>query len=355
MDIKKVDKNFVNESVESDGMRYYDASLAPFELYGIDYDDVSKQYVRMPTEIAENVSDGVAILNTFTAGGRVKFSTNSKKLNLKVEMYFIGIMANMPLSGSSGFCLCEEKDDGAIEFVSILIPESTDKNGYERSAILDNSRVHNYILYFPLYNGVKSLHIGLDCKAKLSGGKKYSKTLPILYYGSSITQGGCASRPDNSYQALISKWKNIDFINLGFSGCAKAEVEIVDYLATIKASIFVCDYDHNADNAKFLSETHYNLYARYRSKNKFTPIIFVTKPDFYRDLEGAERVAIIKATYEKAKASNDDNVYFIHGKDLFGDEDRDSCAVDGCHPNDLGFYRMAKVIGKQIDEILAKS
>ena len=162
----------------------------------------------------------------------------------------------MPLTGSSGFSLFEEIDEGE-RFIKNLAPTSSDVHGFTVEASLNGDKIRNYILYFPLYNDVKALSISLDKTACVMSGKKYRDELPILYYGSSITQGGCASRPDQAYQALISKWNNIDFINLGFSGNAKGEACMVDYLASIDCSLFVCDYDHNAPDAEYLKNTHY--------------------------------------------------------------------------------------------------
>ena len=163
----------------------------------------------------------------------------------------------------------------------------------------------------------------------------------------------------------------MDFINLGFSGSAKAEDAMVDYLASVECSLFVCDYDHNAPNAEFLRQTHERLYNRYRAVKKDTPILFLSKGDLFQagrgklstagkafqieeeeDMKNSiDRRRVIIETYEKAKAAGDNNVYFLDGELLFGKEDWDNCTVDGCHPNDLGFYRMAKVIYEKMKEI----
>ena len=205
-------------------------------------------------------------------------------------------------------------------------------------------------MYFPLYNAVNSLEIGLDEQASVCEGKRYREIKPIVYYGSSITQGGCASRPDNCYQALISKWNNIDYINLGFSGCARGEEAIADYLPTIESSLFVCDYDYNANTPEDLEKTHYRLYERYRAVRPDTPILFISRPNFKGTEEDKLREGVVCGTYERAKAQGDNNVYFLAGKTLFG-PDRENCTVDGCHPNDLGFYRMAKKIYAKMKDI----
>lgn len=132
--------------------------------------------------------------------------------------------------------------------------ENKTENGYSVTKTVNDGKLRNYILYFPNYNDVKELKIGVDDGARVGHGKKYKDLLPILYYGSSITQGGCASRADNSYQALISKWTNIDFLNFGFSGSALGEETMAEYISALNCSVFVMDYDFNAPNPDFLKK-----------------------------------------------------------------------------------------------------
>ncbi|MBQ8296062.1 MAG: hypothetical protein IJX87_06495 [Clostridia bacterium] len=352
MEIEKIDANFaVKREIEGeDGLCYYEIPHPAFDLYGVFYEESTKGFCRFPSAVSEKVSEGVHWLNGHTAGGRLRFSTDSSVLKLKVEYCALGIMSHMTLLGQGGFVLLEETEYGR-KLVTIFPPAAVSEKGFEGTVQLLGGKMREYILYFPLYNPVGRLQIGLDKSAKVEGGKHYKRVAPILYYGSSITQGGCASRPDNCYQAFIEKWNNVDFINLGFSGSAKGEDVMVDYLASIDCSLFVCDYDHNAPSVEHLKNTHYRLYERYRNVRKDTPILFITKPDFHRDPNGKLREDVIRSTYQKAKKQGDNNVYFIAGKTFFDKALRDNCTVDGCHPNDLGFYKMAKKIYEKMQEI----
>lgn len=352
MGIKDLDRNFEFENVdEASDLVFYRPTEPPFGLYGVFYDEKAQCFLRMPQAVAERVSAGVNTLNRCTAGGRLRFSTDSAKFTIRVQWSCFGRLPHMPLSGSSGFTLAEETADG-VKFIAECMPDWCDENGFERSVALPGNEMRNYILYFPLYNEVTDLKLGLMRNARVGEGKKYKQVAPILYYGSSITQGGCASRPDNSYQALISKWNGIDFINLGFSGNARAETPMVDYLSSVESSLIVVDYDHNAYSAEYLRQTHYRMYEQLRKACPVKPILFISKPDFERDAEAEERLHIICETYRRAKTAGDDKVYMIDGRQLFGKEDRENCTVDGTHPNDLGFYRMAQAIGGEIGEIL---
>ena len=359
MDIKKIDKNFEIKQDISDGMKYYRIPSEPFDLYGVFYETKTDCFVRMPSDIANSVSKNVGLLNAETAGGRIRFSTNSTTVSLNVKYSYLNYAPHLSVLGSSGFILLEERDDKTV-FVYSFMPdhysndsEKKTENGYSVTKRVNDGKLKNYILYFPNYNDITELTIGLDETAFVGHGKRYKDIAPVLYYGSSITQGGCASRADNAYPALISKWSNTDFINLGFSGSALGEIGIADHLAGIDCSVFVMDYDFNAPTPEFLKKTHYDFYRAYRAKKHDTPIVFISNPDTDENfMQADKRLKVVKETYEKALAEGDKNVYFIDGRQLFGKVDRENCTVDGTHPNDLGFYKMAKRIYRTIRPLL---
>ena len=298
MDISKIDKNFsMNTTTVEDGVRYYAIPHKDFDLYGVYYDEKKGEFTRMERDFANSVNAGVEALYNFTAGGRLRFATDSKSFSIRVTYPFLRLMSHMTMAGQGGFSLLEETDAG-VKILKILPPLAHNDTGYEISCELPGG-MRNYILHFPLYNAVTSLKIGLDEGATVKAGKKYRPVKPILYYGSSITQGGCCSRPDNAYQGLIAKWNNIDFWNYGFSGSALGELNMADFLAGFDCSLFVCDYDHNAPSVAHLKDTHYAFYKRYREQRPETPILFLTKPDFNGSADHIAREKIIRATYRK--------------------------------------------------------
>ena len=353
VDITKIDKNFaVGADFSEEGMRFYRIPSPAFDLYGVRYEEESGRFVRMPSDVAREISEGVAYLNTHTAGGRLRFSTDSEYLELMVE-YNLEKMRHMPMSGAAGFSLIRE-EDGKTSYAAGFFPFPDSEKGFRSKMRIGNGKkMQHFTLYFPLYNNLLSLSVGVDEGATVEKGLPYKEGAPILYYGSSITQGGCACRPDNAYQAYISKWTNTDFINLGFSGNAKAEDRMAEYFENIKCSIFVYDYDHNAPNVEHLEKTHERFFLHFRKHHPNVPVVMVSKPDFdlYPDAS-AQRRAVVKRTYRNAKKNGDENVYFVDGQKLFGREDRENCFVDGCHPNDLGFYRMAKEIYKTVKKLV---
>ena len=134
-------------------------------------------------------------------------------------------------------------------------------------------------------------------------------------------------------------------VNLGFSGNAKGEAEMANLIATLQMSAFVMDYDHNAPDVEHLEKTHETFFNIIRKAQPELPVIFLSKPDFDKNPDiNALRREVIYNTYISALNNNDKHVYFVDGQTLFGEKDRDACTVDGCHPNDLGFMRMAEKI-----------
>ena len=165
-----------------------------------------------------------------------------------------------------------------------------------------------------------------------------------MFYGSSITAGGATSRVSNNYISLLSRWLDADYINYGFAGAALGEIEMSEFLSKIKMSAFVMDYDHNAPDAEYLKMTHEPFFRKFRSVQKKTPVLIMSRPNYSNFDDSYERREIIKQTYENARQNGDNNVYFIDGETLFGKEERHACTIDLCHPNDFGFMQMAKTI-----------
>ena len=179
----------------------------------------------------------------------------------------------------------------------------------------------------------------------------YAIETPVVFYGSSITQGGCASRPGTSYDAIACRRLNVNYHNLGFSGNARGEDAMANYIKGLSMSAFVYDYDHNAPTVEHLRATHERMFRTVREANPTLPILILQRPVFCQSAEEAERLAILTATYEHARAEGDENVYLITGRELMAQAENDG-TVDGCHPNDLGFASMARAVGDRLAKIL---
>ena len=139
-------------------------------------------------------------------------------------------------------------------------------------------------------------------------------------------------------------------INLGFSGSGRGEEAVAEAIASIPLSAFVMDYDHNAPSCEHLEATHEKFFRIIREKQPDLPIIIMSMCNIYPEFDNAayaenlKRMEIIRKTCKNAVKAGDKHVYFIDGRTLFGKTDRTACTVDGCHPNDLGFYRMYETV-----------
>ncbi len=347
MDISKVDRNFaVKTNIEKDDIVFYDAEQAPFKIYGIKRE--GELFRRLPESIAKATNEGVHHLHANTAGGRVRFVTDSPYIAIVSEYgSYVGKMPHFPFTGSIGYDLYTGK-----QYLKTFVPHIDTKERLESVIDIYEPALREYTINFPLYSEVKKLYIGLKEGCVLEPVADYVEPLPIVYYGSSITQGGCASRPGNAYQSIIGRELDMDHINLGFSGSAKAEDVIADYVAGLEMCVFVYDYDHNAPNTAHLAATHEKMFKKVRAAHPDLPILMLTRPKYYLTAEEEERQAIVRKTYENALAAGDKNVYFIPGTELLVDLVRECALVDNCHPNDAGFASMAYVIGNKLKEIL---
>ncbi len=336
--ISDIDTNFkVGNDVNRSDLTFYDCQETPFKIYGLFYED--GKFRRMPEAVAKSVSNGVHFLHANTAGGRVRFKTDSKTIAISALMGELGKMSHFPYTGSIGFDMYA---DGI--YVKTFTPPHNITDSYESVFDFETKALRSITINFPLYSEVKNLYIGLENNCTCVSPEPYVNDKPIVYYGSSITQGGCASRPGSSYQSIIERRFNCDYINLGFSGSARAEDTMIDYIKNLDMSVFVYDYDHNALTAELLDATHEKMFKEVRATHPDIPIIIMSRPKHYlTDIEEKRR-QIIENTYKNAVSAGDSNVYFIDGKmltELCGNEG----TVDGCHPTDFGFASMAKAVG----------
>ena len=342
--ISEIDSNFkVGTQINRDDITFYNCRNEKFDVYGIFHE--GECFHRLPEAVAESVSDKVQILGKNTAGGRVRFKTDSKCIAISAIYYEVYKMPHFAFTGSVGFDMYADN----FYVKTFIPPANVDLDGYESSFDFDDKKMRDITINFPLYSSVKEVYIGLDSDAVIEKSPSYVNEKPVVFYGSSITQGGCASRPGTCYEAVLSRRFNCDYVNLGFSGNAKAEVEIAQYIANLDMSLFVFDYDHNAPTVEHLLNTHERMFGIIREKQPDLPVIMMSRPKFaLTDIETKCR-NIIETTFKNAVANGDKNVYFIDGAKLTevcGNEG----TVDGTHPTDFGFVSMAKAVGDVIEK-----
>ena len=353
--ITDVDKNLkVETKITKDDIVFYNVLEEPFKIYGIYHED--GRFRRMPENVAKATSEGVFALHANTAGGRVRFKTDSPYVAINAVMDNPCMFPHCAITGTSGFDLYYKLNDGEDEYSGTFRPPVEEaiadiKDGFESVLDFTDGTMREITIHFPTYSDVKMLYIGLADGSKIEPPTPYKYEKPIVYYGSSITQGGCSSRPGITYQSTITRRFSYDHINLGFSGSAKAEPTMYNYIKDLDMSIFVYDYDHNSPTVEYLRNTHEVMFKAIRKEQPELPIIMMSRPAWVLEESEKERLEIIKTTYHNAIAQGDKNVYLITGQELM-QYVKNEGTVDGCHPNDAGFWSMARVLGDFIEKLL---
>lgn len=357
MDITEIDKNFENR-YSFEGLKTYDIEQTPFRLFGLCRDRGEQDYKRLPHGLVKELENpGVQSLYTNTSGIRLRFKTDSKQIVLSCELPRITKHLNMAMTGASCFDLyadghyCNVFRPG-VDINGDYAAAPDYSHGYTSGYTFEDRKERDILIHFPLYNDVTKVYLSLEEGASLLPCGDYKIQKPVVYYGSSITQGGCASHPGNCYCAMLSRWLDADYVNLGFSGSCKAEPELAEYIGSLDMHAFVYDYDHNAPTAEFLQKTHEPFFQLFRKYQPKVPVIMVSGADLsHGQAEHQKRKQIIQQTYLNARSAGDDKVYFIDGDDIYRDAGLDYCTVDDTHPNDLGFWYMAKTIGKVLQNL----
>ncbi len=356
--IGKIDKNLAfSEALQKrfPDIALYDARECEADISGLYHKGEDGIFCRLPESILPPLSDGIKQLAYHTAGGKVRFRTDSPYVAVKVELRSGFYMRHMPLSGSSGCDIYEGRGENS-RFVKMASPNTVLDLVYEDGDMLlpiAEGELRDITVTLPLYNGINAIYIGIKSGCRLVAPTPY-KNGRVVFYGSSITQGGCACRSGNSYDGFLSRWLDIDNYNLGFSGSARGEEAVARYIAWMKPDAFVFDYDHNAPDAEWLEKTHEPFFKTFRDACPEVPVIFMSRPliHYFGKEEAEKRREVIRDTYNRAVASGDKNVFFIDGNTMFPTELREFCTVDKSHPNDLGFMYMAKAVEAPLRKML---
>lgn len=329
-------------------MKTYRYNEKPLEMHGIPHFEKHGKLERLPEEVREKVPS-LNFLGRRCGGARLCFRTNSPKFTVKMEFETLGFDIGLSIYHCQSACVYIGERQHA-RYAGIVIPQNYEQKTVEKT-FEKSSEMEDIVIWIPRNEIMADISVSVEDDATVEAPTPY-KYPAMLYYGSSITECGCASKVSNGYTSMITMHLDVDHYNLGFSGSAKGEPEIADYINTIPMSIFVLDYDWNAPDPEHLRKTHEPFFRRIREKNPDLPIIIMSRPDFEYDVLSGERREIIKTTYNNAVAAGDKNVYFIDGEQFFGDVDRTFCTNDCCHPNDLGFYRMTAVVEPVVKKIL---
>ncbi|MBN2643791.1 MAG: SGNH/GDSL hydrolase family protein, partial [Victivallales bacterium] len=258
--IADIDKNFRAAEVNNLKVNYRNALNAPFVVEGFPWKKPGIAFFRLPPELTQDdVTGGTLWLARASSGGAIRFRSDSPYITIRAELAHMADMNHMPRAASGGFDLysgCGRK----ICYAKTAQP-ARDQKVLETVLIRDgNKTMRDWTLYLPLYGSAAKIEIGIAPGAQILPPTPHAVLKPIVFYGSSITQGACASRPGNAYTTMLCRAVDAPQINLGFSGNAFGEPAVAKAIATLNPAVVILDYDHNAPSEKHLENTHESFF-----------------------------------------------------------------------------------------------
>lgn len=332
-------------------------SLEECTVEGRAWQDLAAPYDRLPAKCEGLVRAPVWSLQRDSAGICARFKTNAKVIHGRWTLHSDDLaMPHMAATAVSGLDLYGKDETGTWRWVGLGKPAAL-KNTAKLATGLDGKE-REYMLYLPLYNGAQSVEIGLPEGASFSPGspRPGGRVKPVVFYGTSITQGGCASRPGMGHPAILGRWLDRPMVNLGFSGNGRMDLELAPVLGEIDAAAFVIDCLPNM-NAGTVSERTIPFVRALRSARPDTPIVLVEDRSFtgssfqkrQRDRQSKSRAAL-RSAFETLTKEGIQGLTYLEGANLLGHDGEG--AVDGSHPTDLGFMRQAKAFEPVLREVL---
>lgn len=332
---------------------WFDGKDLPLEGRGYaDPTESEHPYDRLPFKRKDVIPEAVWDLQKHTAGMCVRFSTDSDVLRIYWKPRFESLcMWHMPSTGMSGIDVYQFGDNG-WQFVKPPWPAMPNYEGNEFEWSISADKP--VTIYFPLYNGLSEFRVGIKSGASIKplGLRKSGIDKPVVFYGTSITQGGCVSRPGLCLTSIAGRVADVPVVNLGFSGSGRMELEMVDVIADVDASLYVLDTISNV-NQDDIKERYEEFVRRLKAKRPEVPII-LTANGWIFDQRHIESADLIRGIFEKLKA--EDPVMWAdlaftgdYGSGIAPDAEG---TVDGVHVNDIGSLRVGIDFGNAIRSML---
>lgn len=326
----------------------------PLVINGFPWLDRDGVYRRLPLHPDWPLPEAVDRLADSTAGGQIRFRTDSCALAVRVELAGPPNMDHMPATGQCGFD-AYLGEPGSQRYWLTARPRLGETHYEVMIGRAEERAMREVTLNFPLYQGVVDVQIGLDADATLAAPTPHQLGR-VVVYGTSITQGGCASRPGMAYPAILGRRIPAEFINLGFSGNGKGEADVARTIAQIDdVACFVLDYHANVNDPDLLRSTLTDFIPILRERHPDAAILVLPRPvwagEFVSPSTAARREACRDALAEvvaQVRAAGDTAVEFLDVTDV----DITEGTVDGAHPTDLGFLQQADALEPTLRRLL---
>ena len=341
-----------NFNFSEDDVDWYD--VKDFGVEGKGWNETKKFFDRLPAKAEGFVRDQVWNLSRDSAGMCFRFVSDSPNIYVRYELSRESLsMTHMAATGHSGVDLYAQDGMGIDRWVAVVRPGKQKMDTTLAKDLAPGSRL--YTLYLPLRNGVESLEIGVVRGQSFTALSPRNEK-PIVFYGTSIMHGACASRPGMAFPSILGRRLRRPIINLGFAGNGRMEIEVGSLLVELNPCVFVIDCLPNM-NESTVSQRAVPLVKKIRETHEKTPILLVedrsfTSTRFFparKQRHQKNRIAL-KNAFKELQNLGIKNIFYLDGDNLLGQDGE--AATDGSHPSDLGMVRYADAYEPALRAIL---
>ena len=325
---------------EDKNINWHDAS--EFPVYGKITYETNARYERFPGYMETRARKVVWDLSRNSAGLYIRFRSDSPEFHFEWESLIYRRMDHMAETGIKGLDLYRLTDDGWA-YVHCCRPR---KGPVYSDKVMCDGEMREYMLYLSLYDGVKSLKIGVvdGCVIEAPRVESPRTEKPVIMYGSSILQGGCCSRPGMAHTNILARKLDREVINFGFSSNAKLDYEVAELMASCSdPGLFVLVYTPNCQ-AMLIDQKAETFFRIIRDAHPDVPVVFVALPPYpratYNTKQGENMTKINEAqrrVFDKLKKAGEKKIYYVKSEGMLGDDLE--ATVDGTHFTDLGMMR----------------
>ena len=343
-DVSKLDPAMGTNKKAAANLDWHDVTKWGVEGRGWGDQERKRWFDRFPAKAEGKVPPAVWSLSRDSAGMMMRFKTDAASIHARYKLAKSNIaMPHMPATGVSGVDLYARDENGKWKWVQVTKPAAQTVEQMIISGLAPGNR--EYAAYLPLYNGIESLEIGVPKGAKFEGLAPRAK--PVVFYGTSITHGACASRPGMVHTAILGRRLDMPVINCGFSGNGRMDAAVGELLIDLDAAAYVIDCLPNMQPA-MVAERTVPLVKQLRAAKPETPIILVEDRRFTNNWITPDKFkfhtdnhAALKKAYDELVAAGVKKLSYIKGDSLYGDDTEG--ATDASHASDLGFMRQADI------------
>jgi hypothetical protein len=352
-ELRKLDPAMDVNKAAADGLQWHDVTKWGAEGRILPDQERLRWFDRLPAAAQKTVTPAVWSLSRDSAGMMVRFKTDASAIHVHYKLLKANLaMPHMPATGVSGVDLYARDANGKWRWVQVTKPGSQEVKAEITNGLAPGFR--EYAAYLPLYNGVEFMSIGVAPNSKFETLEPRVK--PIVFYGTSITHGACASRPGMVHTAILGRRFDMPVANLGFSGNGRMDHAVGEFLTQVDAAAYVIDCLPNMGPADVTAKC-VPLVKQLRSAKSDTPIVLVEDRRFTNDwITPAKQEfhtanhAALRAAFNTLQEDGMKHLYYIPGDHLYGDDSEG--ATDASHANDLGFMRQADIFEPVLREAL---